>query len=201
MTRSLVMAAVCLGVTSLVGCRGSDGSSSNTLPPMEGPLAGPPRAAPVVEAEPPLLTSNGLTTASRAILGLDPYPTMRWLLSASGVLAEIGARPVTILAPSENAFRDFAVSDGYGLMAVPTSMAPILRRHVLLGAYDADQLVAAGVVTNLAGEQLAVWLNGRVVMVDDVALTVTSLDAGSFVAPDVVVFGADGLLLLAPGAG
>ena len=168
---------------------------------MEGPLAGPPRAAPFVEAEPPLLTSNGLTTASRAILGLDPYPTMRWLLSASGVLAEIGARPVTILAPSENAFRDFAVSDGYGLMAVPTSMAPILRRHVLLGAYDADQLVAAGVVTNLAGEQLAVWLNGRVVMVDDVALTVTSLDAGSFVAPDVVVFGADGLLLLAPGAG
>lgn len=201
MTRTLVMAAVCLGVTSLVGCGGSDGAASNTLPPMEGPLAGPPRAAPFVEAEPPLPTSSGMTTASRAIPGLDQFPTMRWLLSASGVLAEIGARPVTILAPSENAFRDFAVSDGYGLMAVPTSLAPILRRHVLLGAYDADQLVAAGVVTNLAGEQLAVWRNGRVVMVDDIALTATVLGPDVLVDPDVVVFGADRLLLLATGAG
>lgn len=200
MTRALVMTAVCLGVTSLVACGGGDGSASNTLPPMGAAQGRPSASTPMVDAEAPLPTANVLA-ADRVILGLDRYPTMRWLLSASGVLAEIGARPVTILAPSENAFRDFTVTDGYGLMTVPASLAPILRRHVLLGVYDSDQLVAAGVVTNLAGEQLAVWRNGRVVMVDDIALIVTPLGADGVVDPAVIVFGTDRLLLLAPAAG
>lgn len=129
--------------------------------------------------------------------GLDPYPTMLWLLTASGVLDEVGGRPATIFAPSETAFRDFAVLDRYGLVANPVAAAPMLRRHVVIGALGADELVAAGTVTNLAGEQLAVWRNGRVLMVNEVALTQSTADD----AARLVVYGADRLLLLPEGTG
>ncbi len=129
--------------------------------------------------------------------GLEQYPTMAWLLSASGVLAEIGHRPVTILAPSELAFRDFAVADAYGLMANPTLFAPILRRHVILGSYDPATLAAEGVVTNLAGERMAVWRNGAQVVVDDVTLSPPAAAEGAV----SMVYGADRVLVAPVGSG
>lgn len=105
------------------------------------------------------------------ISGLGRHPSMLWLLTLSGVLDEIGDQPVTILAPSETAFRNFKFVDHYGLMSNPVAMAPILRRHVVLGVYDNETLAAAGTVTTLAGEQLTVWLNGRQVIVNEATVT------------------------------
>lgn len=117
---------------------------------------------------------------------------MLWLLTSSGVLDEVGDRPVTIIAPSETAFRDFKFLDYYGVLSNPVTLAEILRRHIILGVFDAEGLIAAGTVTNLAGEQLRVWHNGGLVMVDDVTLTLphnNQTDAATF-----VVYGADRLL-------
>ena len=129
---------------------------------------------------------------------LDQFPTMLWLLTSSGVLDEIGTRQVTILAPSEPAFREFVHVDFYDLMSNPAAMAPILRRHVILGVYDIDELAAADAVTTLDGEQLTVWNNGRMLMVDEVTLTRPTPDAdepSSSAESMVVTYSIDRLLL------
>jgi uncharacterized surface protein with fasciclin (FAS1) repeats len=188
MIRALGVTAACLVAASLGGCAMGNSTSTDTLPPMIVPREQPIRGVSLQDPAP-----------RSGISGLDQYPTMLWLLTASGVLDEIGAQPVTIFAPSETAFSDFAVADRYGLMANPAALAPILRRHVVLGAYDTEELVAAGTVTNLAGEQLAVWRNGRVVMVNEITLTPPTTD-GAGVARSVV-YGADRLLLFPEGTG
>lgn len=184
MTLALRSTAACLVAVCLGGCAVGDASPRVTLPPMTAQRS----ATPV----PPLAL-----VADSGLSGLDQYPTMLWLLTASGVLDQIDGRPATILAPSETAFRDFAVLDRYGLVANPVAAAPMLRRHVVIGAYDADELVAAGTVTNLAGEQLAVWRNGRVLMVNEAALTPTAADD----AARLIVYGTDRLLLFPEGSG
>lgn len=119
---------------------------------------------------------------------------MHWMLASSGLLDEIGDRPVTILAPSERAFRDFKFVDYYGLMSNPEAMKPILRRHVILGVYDIESLAAAGTVTSLPGEQLTVWVNGRQVMVNGATLTPKADELGGIAT--LVVYEIDRVLLL-----
>jgi uncharacterized surface protein with fasciclin (FAS1) repeats len=165
---------------------------------MIAPRGQPVRGVSLQKSAPPIPASP-VVVASSDNSGLGQYPTMLWLLTVSGVLDEIGAQPVTIFAPSEAAFRDFAVADRYGLMANPAALAPILRRHVILGVYDTEELVAAGTVTNLAGEQFAVWRNGRLVKVNEVTLTPPTADGAGVTR--FVVYGADRLLLFPEGTG
>jgi uncharacterized surface protein with fasciclin (FAS1) repeats len=199
MTRGRTAMTTLLLVAALVGCGQQPVAAPDTLAPLSPAGGQPVLGEPLQASEPPATTStvDRDVAGDHVIQGLQQYPTMMWLLSASGVLAEIGRRPVTILAPSELAFRDFAVTDLYGLMSNPKAFAPILRRHVLVGVYDPAALAAAGTVTNLAGEQLAVWRNGASVVVDDVTLSppTTEADAGS------MVYGADRVLLSTVGSG
>lgn len=152
-----------------------------------------------LKAVQPQLESSAVALTASTIAGLDQYPTMLLLLTASGVLAEIGDRPVTILAPSEAAFRDFAFVDTDHRLSNPLLMAPILRRHVVLGVYDAAELAAARSVITLAGDQLAVWRNGRMVLVNEVTVTLPPPPATPTVSGDgertSVVYGIDRLLL------
>jgi hypothetical protein len=197
MTRALALTAACLVAASLGGCAMGGSTTTDTLPPMIITREQPVRGLPLQESAPPMAASTIVANSDNS--GLDQYPTMVWLLTASGVLDEIGAQPVTILAPTETAFRDFAAADHFGLMANPVAMAPILRRHVVLGVFDTEQLVAAGTVTNLAGEQLSVWRNGRVLNVNEVPLMPPTTDGAA--DAQLVVFGADRLLLLPEGTG
>jgi uncharacterized surface protein with fasciclin (FAS1) repeats len=185
--------AACLG-----GCAISNSTTVATLPPIRVSRGQDLSGAPLQESASPRPAAAGVVVNS-GISGLERYPTMLWMLTSSGVLDEIGARPVTILAPTETAFRDFAAADHYGLMNNPAAFAPILRRHIVLGVYDSEELVAAGTVTNLVGEHLAVWRNGRVVNVDEIALTEPTTEALGVAT--VVVYGADRLLLFPEGSG
>jgi Fasciclin domain len=188
----------CLVAASLAGCAAGDSTTSATLPPMIVPGGQPVHGVSLQESALPVPGST-LLVVNSGLTGLDQYPTMLWLLTVSGVLDEIGARPVTVLAPTETAFRDFAVVDRSGLMANPATMAPILRRHVVLGLYTADELVAAGTVTTLAGERLSVWVNGRQVMVNEVTLMLPATSGTGDAT--MAVFGTDRLLPLPEGSG
>jgi uncharacterized surface protein with fasciclin (FAS1) repeats len=150
------------------------------------------------------LSTVSVFVARSDLRALEQYPTLLWLLTASGVLDEIGARPVTILAPYETAFRDFAFVDAYGLMKNPTAMAELLRRHVVIGVYTAQELAAARSVLTLGGERLAVWRNGRNVMVNEVTVTFP-LSSDANASPDgsdlagSVVYGIDRVLVFPVG--
>jgi uncharacterized surface protein with fasciclin (FAS1) repeats len=197
-TRVLGWVAACLVTSGLGGCALGDSTTAGTLAPIVVPRAPDGRGEPLHQSAPAVPASTGVVV-NTDIRGLEPYPTMLWLLTASGVLDEIGGRPVTILAPSETAFRNFAAADHFGLMTNPAAFAPILRRHIVLGVYDSEELVAAGTVTNIVGEHLAVWRNGRVVNVAEITLTEPTTAALG--EATVVVYGADGLLLLPEGSG
>jgi uncharacterized surface protein with fasciclin (FAS1) repeats len=189
--------AACLVTAGLGGCALGDSTTVATLAPIGVPRGQEVHGVPLHQSAPPVPASTAVGNLD--ISGLEPYPTMLWLLTSSGVLDEIGGRPVTILAPSETAFRDFAAADHFGLMTNPAAFAPILRRHIVLGAYDSEELAAAGTVTNLVGEHLSVWHNGRVLKVDQIALTEPTTEALGVAT--VVVYGADRLLLFAEGSG
>lgn len=206
MTRALGLPAACLVAAFLGGCATDDSSTTYTLPPLVFPQAQHVRGASLRDIEP--LAASTPIDSNSDLSGLDQYPTMLWLLTASGVLDEIGTRPVTILAPSETAFRDFASVDNYGLMSNPAAMAPILRRHVILGVFDTEELAAAQSVATLAGERLAVWRNGRMVMVNEIIVTLPAPTVGDDSVGDdslgdgvvkSVVYGTNRLLLFPVG--
>lgn len=154
------------------------------------------------ETQPPPLVSadvaaDSVESADLADTGVAKYPTMHWMLALSGVLDEIGDQPVTILAPSESAFRDFKFIDYYGLMSNPEAMAPILRRHVVLGVYSIDELATAATVATLAGEQLTIWLNGRQLIVNEAKVTPQpTLDGPIVGGATLVAYEIDRVLLL-----
>lgn len=198
MSRSLRFSAAFSVAALLVGCAAGQTSGTRSLPPLVVPEANPILGV-GLNAVRPQLESSAVGLTAGTVAGLDQYPTMLWLLTASGVLAEIGERPVTILAPSEAAFRQFAFVDSSDLSSNPMLMAPILRRHVVLGVYDAAELAAASTVITLAGEQLAVWRNGRMVLLNEATVTLPPpLDIPTVSGDDErtsVVYGIDRLLL------
>lgn len=203
MKRALRLTAACLVAACLGGCATGESATPTTLPPLLAPRGQPVRGVTLREPGLPMLGSSAIGANSDGNdnsddgSGIDQYPTMLWLLTVSGVLAEIGAQPVTILAPSETAFRDFKFVDHYGLMSNPEAMAPILRRHVVVGLFDVEQLAAAGTVSTLAGEQLSVWLNGRQLMVNEATFTPPpTLDGPIVGVATLVVHEIDRVLLL-----
>ena len=99
-----------------------DSAAVASLPPIIVPRGQDLSGAPLQESASPMPASAGVVVTTD-ISGLDQYPTMLWLLTASGVLDEIDRQPVTIFAPDEAAFRDFAVADRYDLMANPATPA------------------------------------------------------------------------------
>lgn len=202
MTRALRLTTVLLVVACLGGCATGESTTPSTLPPLTVPRVQAVRGVslretPLVNGPTAFVANDGGIEAGRADAddsAFAHHPTMLWLLATSGVLDEIGDQAVTILAPSEQAFRDFKFVDYYGLLADPVAMAPILRRHVVLGAFDNEELAAASTVTTLDGEQLTVWLNGRQLVVNEATVTLSTSDG---VDPGVlVVYSTDRLLLL-----
>ena len=199
MKRPLRLTAACLVAACLGSCATEASPIPSALPPLSVPQVQAVRGVSLREVGPPALASavvpaDSEESSGAGATGIDQYPTMHWMLALSGVLDEIGDQPVTILAPSESAFRDFEFVDYYGLMSDPVAMAPILRRHVVLGAYDVKGFEAAGTVTTLAGEQLVVWLNGRQLMVNEATLTPTNDGVGGI--EPLVVYEIDRVLLL-----
>ena len=196
MTRTLLVTAALSAVALLAGCAAGQTPITRALPPLVVAQAKPVGVG--LKEVQPQLESSAVTPNSGTIAGLDQYPTMLLLLTASGVLAEIGERPVTILAPSEEAFRNFAFVDTSNLLSNPALMAPILRRHVVLGVYDAAGLAAASSVDTLAGEQLAVSRNGRMVLMNGSTVTLPPPPATPSVSGGVerssVVYGIDRLI-------
>ena len=204
MTRALRTTAALLVVACLAGCGTGESVTPSALPPLTVPGVQAVRGVslrevPAINPAAVLANDGGIEAVNgdENVSGLGRYPSMLWLLTLSGVLDEIGDQPVTIFAPSETAFRDFKFVDHYGLMSNPEAMAPILRRHVVVGLFDVEQLAAAGTVSTLAGEQLSVWLNGRQLMVNEATFTPPpTLDDPIVGVATLVVHEIDRVLLL-----
>lgn len=108
-----------------------------------------------------------------------------------------GLGPLTVLLPSDDAFRRLSAAQLQQLNANPSMLADILRYHSVLGSLSREQLAAAGTLTSLQGGALTITGNpaGRLV-VNGVA----NIIAGPINTTNGVIYIIDRVLDIMPAA-
>jgi uncharacterized surface protein with fasciclin (FAS1) repeats len=99
-------------------------------------------------------------------LAAGDFSTMLKLLDLSGLAREIEDRQVTILAPTEDAFKKLTKDQLADLVTNPTKIDDILKRHIVDEVLSFDELAAKSKVTTLSGETLTVSNDGGTVTVN-----------------------------------
>jgi uncharacterized surface protein with fasciclin (FAS1) repeats len=115
-------------------------------------------------------------------------------VSAAGLVDTLnGPGPFTIFAPANDAFAKIDQATLDSLLADPTGdLTKILTYHVVAGQkLDADQLVEAGTVTTVEGDDVAVTKVGDTLKVNDSA----SVVCGNVQTANATVFIIDGVLM------
>lgn len=140
--------------------------------------------------------SDRLDTASEALQDGD-FSTMLTALKLSGLGKEIQDRAVTLLAPTDTAFKDLDSSQMSDLLTNPTKIDDVLRRHVLDGAYTLDQLRSMTSVKTIDGETLTVATSGSDVTIDGATVSELSSSSSSSSTDgrELMVFQIDKVLL------
>lgn len=140
--------------------------------------------------------ASGRLDAARAALADGDLSTMLEALNLSSVGDEIEGRAVTILAPTNDAFAALPAGDLADLLADPTQVDDVLRRHIIDGAMTFDELAGRSEVTTLSGESLAVESNGDDVTVEGATVSPPANDAvAGQEGEEVVVLRVDHVLL------
>lgn len=204
--QNALVALAVLGVATFTGC-GSSLDSSSTSPSD----AATTLASDTTLAESPTSSAStdqsASTTAApesgdnrfekaKDALGAGDFSTMLELLQLSGLASEIEEREVTILAPTEEAFSELSRDDITDLLANPTQIDDILKRHIIEGVLTFDELAAMSEVTTLSGDDLVVSEAGGSVTVDGAVVSEPSsesLSGGE--GQEVSVLGIDRVLL------
>jgi uncharacterized surface protein with fasciclin (FAS1) repeats len=134
--------------------------------------------------------------AAREALSDGDLSTMLQVLSLSSLGDEIEDRAVTILAPTNDAFTSLSADELRDLLANPSEIDDVLRRHVIDEALTFDELSARETVTVLSGDTLTVETTGSTVTVDGAVVTPPADDAVSGEdGEEIVVFRIDKVLL------
>ena len=143
-------------------------------------------------------TSTGDSRFERAkdALAAGDFSTMLRLLDLSGLAKEIEDRQVTILAPTEDAFKKVTKEQLADLVTNPTKIDDVLKRHIVDEVLSYDELSAKSQVTTLSGETLTVSDEGGTVKVDGAVVSEPKSDSVSGEAgQDFSVLGIDTVLL------
>ena len=104
------------------------------------------------------------------------FTTLVAAVEAAGLVETLkGEGPFTVFAPTDEAFAALPEGTVDGLLADPEALTKILTYHVVPGVYTAQDLMALakkgggqGTLTTVAGEPLAVEVQGKKVYVTDV---------------------------------
>jgi uncharacterized surface protein with fasciclin (FAS1) repeats len=116
--------------------------------------------------------STGATSAGVvAAVAADPrFSTLTTLLEDSGLAAQLDAAgPVTIFAPTNEAFAALPPETLTALGQDPTMLQQILLYHVAAGALSSTDLTAESSAPTLAGEDLQVAASSGTVTVNEMA--------------------------------
>jgi transforming growth factor-beta-induced protein len=118
------------------------------------------------------------------------------LLQLSGLADEIEERQVTILAPSEEAFGKLSRDEVTDLLANPTKIDDILKRHIIDEVLTFDELSTKTEVNTLSGETLVVSAeNGSVTVGGAMVSTPSDESVSGEGGQELAVLGIDRVLL------
>ncbi len=143
-------------------------------------------------------TSTGASRFDRAkdALAAGDFSTFLNLLQLSGLAHDIEERQVTILAPTEEAFKKLTKDQLADLATNPTKIDDILKRHIVDEVLTFDELAAKSSVTTLSGDTLTVSNNGGTVTVNGAAVSKPKSDSVSGEeGQEISVLGIDTVLL------
>ena len=132
---------------------------------------------------------------ARAALQDGDFTTMLQALELSGISSEVEDRQVTILAPTDNAFGDLSAGQVTDLLANPSQIDDLLKRHIIDELLTFDELSAKTSVKMLSGDTLPVTNDGGVVKVDGATVTEMDESVTADNGQDVAVFSIDRVLL------
>lgn len=124
------------------------------------------------------------------------FTLMLEALSMSGLADDLDDGDVTILAPSDSAFRALSTDAVGELFASPSSIDDILQRHVLTDAYSFEELKSRSAVETLSGATLTVKADGDALVIDGARVTeIEELDEDSSSVDEFRVYAIDQVLL------
>ena len=143
-------------------------------------------------------TPTGASRFDRAkdALAAGDFSTFLNLLQLSGLARDIEERQVTILAPTEDAFKKLTKDQLTDLATNPTKIDDILKRHIVDEVLSFDELAAKSSVTTLSGDTLTVSDDGGTVTVNGAVVSAPKSDSVSGEqGQEISVLGIDTVLL------
>jgi transforming growth factor-beta-induced protein len=148
------------------------------------------------------LSGSGTSTSSsrfdraKDALAAGDFSTFLNLLQLSGLAHDIEERQVTILAPTEDAFKKLTKDQLADLATNPTKIDDILKRHIVDEVLSFDELAAKSSVTTLSGDTLTVSKDGGTVTVNGAVVSEPKSDSVSGEeGQEISVLGIDTVLL------
>jgi len=156
MTRIFALALLLVSLTvAVAACGGNDDEAAST--PAETAAA---------------MTDEGAATSAEATIvdtavAAGDFTTLVSLVQEAGLADELsGAGPLTVFAPTDEAFAAVPADTLEQLRSDPEALRNVLLYHVVEGAITADQVVNLDSAPTLAGSDLAFETDGDAVLVD-----------------------------------
>jgi uncharacterized surface protein with fasciclin (FAS1) repeats len=132
---------------------------------------------------------------ARAALKAGDFSTMLQALELSGLASDLEKNAITILAPTDAAFKDLSAGTVTSLLANPSEIDKVLKRHIIDEVLTFDELSKKTSVTMMSGDTLPVTNVNGVVKVDGGTVTETDTKLSGQSGQEVAVFAIDRVLL------
>lgn len=150
-----------LGVAALaVGVAACTPQTSTTDVMPEEPMV---ETEVVEEMAEPTAEMNVVEVAAAA----GQFNTLLQLATQAGLADALSTQEVTVFAPTDEAFAALPAETLEAVQADPELLAKVLQYHVVAGVVPAADVVTVTSVDTLAGEPLAITVEGGKVMVND----------------------------------
>ena len=111
------------------------------------------------------------------------FDTVHRAIVAAGMADALASADAqyTVFAPTDNAFANFGEANPAALAATlddpQGALTTVLKYHVVAGNYSLDELIAAGTVTTLLGEELTITTRNDRVFVNDARILTADIPA------------------------
>lgn len=125
--------------------------------------------------------NSGPATVQAVVANTPELSTFNKLVVTAGLSDVLsGSSPVTLFAPSDDAFKAVPAATLDKLAKDPAALKALLQQHILAGNVKSADILAGGApVTTLAGGKVAVSKAGDFVTVDESLVTKADLAAGN----------------------
>ncbi|MGE0877479.1 MAG: fasciclin domain-containing protein [Acidimicrobiia bacterium] len=107
------------------------------------------------------------------------------LLTASGLAGDLSSKQVTVLVPSNDAFKSMSATDLKALVSDATAAKNAVLNHLLDGSYSAADLAKMTSVTARSGRSLAITSAGGKLTIGGATVIKPDMKTGTITAHEI----------------